>query len=205
LTTFGALGNIGHTLFYMHCAASHNQDLDRQMSPESKDPEDRLAEYMPLVYDHLRKLAANRLRQERDNHTLRPTALVNEVYLKFQRQCSLDVQSRTHFLAMAATAMRQVLVDHARQRNSLKRGAGALQITLDELVAFSDDKAQDVFDLHRALQKLETHDPQEARIVEMRFFAGLTEVEIAREMDISGRTVREKWTHARAWLRRELA
>ena len=174
------------------------------MSPDSEAPKDRIARYMPLVYDHLRKLAASRLRQERSNHTLQPTDLVNEIYLKFQRQRVMDIQGRTHFLALAATAMRQVLVDHARHRNSQKRGGGALQVTFDESIAFTDGKAQNVLDLHRALEKLSTLDVQEARIVELRFFAGLTEIEIARELDVPEHTVREQWAHARAWLRREL-
>ncbi|MBK9305041.1 MAG: hypothetical protein IPM94_14520 [bacterium] len=95
------------------------------MSPEAANPHGRLNEFMPLVYRQLRELAARRLKHERPNHTLRPTALVNEVYLKFEKQQALDIKGRTHFLAMAATAMRQVLVDHARSRNSQKRGGGA--------------------------------------------------------------------------------
>ena len=166
---------------------------------------DRLAEYMPMVYAHLRKLAESRLRRERGDHTLQPTALVNEVYLKFGRQRDLDIQGRTHFLALSATAMRQVLVDHARQRNSIKRGGHALMLTLDESAIMDDGRAQDLLDLHRALEKLSELDPLEGSIVEMRFFAGLTEVEIARELDISERTVRNQWSHAKAWLRRELA
>jgi RNA polymerase sigma factor (TIGR02999 family) len=166
---------------------------------------DRLAEYMPLVYAHLRKLAESRLKRERGDHTLQPTALVNEVYLKFDRQNGLDIQGRTHFLALSATAMRQVLVDHARQRNAIKRGGEALMVTLDESSIMDDGRAQDMLDLHRALEKLAELDPQEARIVEMRFFAGLTEVEIARELDISERTVRNQWSHAKAWLRHELS
>jgi RNA polymerase sigma factor (TIGR02999 family) len=175
------------------------------MLPEPATPGDRLAEYMPVVYSHLRQLAERRLKSERCNHTLQPTALVNEVYLKFEKQQALDIQGRTHFLALAATAMRQVLVDHARNRNSQKRGGGALLITLDESAAIDEVNAQDMLDLHRALDKLAVLDPLEARVVEMRFFAGLTEVEIARELGISERWVREQWTHAKAWLRKELA
>lgn len=169
------------------------------------EPGDRLAEYMPLVYAHLRKLAESRLRRERGAHTLQPTDLVNEVYLKFDRQDKLDINGRTHFLALSATAMRQVLVDHARRRNSRKRGGEALMVTLDESSIMDDGRAQDMLDLHRALEKLAELDPVEARIVEMRFFAGLTEVEIARELNISERTVRNQWIHAKAWLRHELA
>lgn len=164
-----------------------------------------LAQYMPLVYEQLRELAARRLRQERSGHTLQPTALVNEVYLKFQRQQALEVQGRTHFLAMAASALRQVLVDHARAHNTHKRGGGALLVTLDESAAIGERQEQDLLDLHRALEKLQALDPLEARVVELRFFAGLTEVETARELDRSERWVRDQWTHAKAWLRRELS
>lgn len=175
------------------------------MTDRPSEPGDRLAEYMPLVYGHLRKLAESRLRHERGNHTLQPTALVNEVYLKFDRQNKLDIQGRTHFLALSATAMRQVLVDHARQRNAKKRGGEALMVTLDETSIIDPGRAQDMLDLHRALEKLAELDAIEARIVEMRFFAGLTELEIARELGVSERTVRDQWSHAKAWLRRELS
>lgn len=175
------------------------------MPDRPSDPGDRLAEYMPLVYGHLRKLAESRLRQERGNHTLQPTALVNEVYLKFERQNKLDIRGRTHFLAMSATAMRQVLVDHARQRKAQKRGGDGVCITLDESTAIDPGRAEDLLDLHRALEKLAELDAVEARIVEMRFFAGLTEVEIARELGVSERTIRGQWSHAKAWLRRELS
>lgn len=172
--------------------------------PRTTTQHDRLAEYMPLVYGHLHQLAERRLRGERSGHTLQPTALVNEVYLKFENQQTLDIQGRTHFLALAATAMRQVLIDHARNRNSQKRGGGALLITLDESAAIEDDQPQDMRDLHRAIDRLAVLDPLEARVVEMRFFAGLTELEVARELGISERWVREQWVHAKAWLRKEL-
>ncbi len=175
------------------------------MTDRPSEAGDRLAEYMPLVYGHLRKLAESRLRRERGNHTLQPTALVNEVYLKFDRQNKLDIQGRTHFLAMSATAMRQVLVDHARHRKAQKRGGDALLVELDESSVIDEGRAQDMLDLHRALEKLSELDEMESRIVEMRFFAGLTEVEIARELKVSERTVRDQWSHAKAWLRRELA
>lgn len=175
------------------------------MQPKPLPHPDPLAEYMPLVYGHLRKLAARRMRGERSNHTLQPTALVNEVYLKFEKQQVFDVQGRTHFLALAATAMRQVLIDHARGRNAEKRGGDALFITLDESAAIAGSGEHDMLDLHRALDKLAILDPLEARVVEMRFFAGLTEEDIGRELGVSERWVREIWAHARAWLRRELA
>lgn len=166
---------------------------------------DRLAEFMSLAHGQLLRLAENRLRCEHGAHPLQPAALVNEVYLKFDRQNGMDIQSRIHFLALSAMAMRHVLVDHARQRKALKRGGEALMVTLDEAAIADDGRGQDMLDLHRALEKLAQLDPTEASIVEMRFFAGLTEVEIARELKISERTVRNQWSHAKAWLRRELA
>ena len=175
------------------------------MTDRPYDHRNQCAEYMPLVYAQLCKLAEKHLRRERGDHTLHPAALVNEVYLKFDRQHDLDIKGRTHFLALSSKAMRQVLVDHARQRKTLKRGGDALMVTLDEAAIMDDGRAQDVLDLHRALEKLAELDPLEASIVEMRFFAGLTEVEIARELDLSERTVRNQWNHAKAWLRSELA
>lgn len=167
--------------------------------------DERLGALMPLVYDQLRRLAARRLREERADHTLQPTALVNEVYLKFAQQQRLEAGGRTHFLALASTAMRQVLVDHARRKRSAKRGGGALMVTLDEASAVAEGPEQDVLALNEALERLAQVDPQEARIVEMSFFGGMTQVEIARAFDRSERWVRDQLTHAKAWLRRELA
>ncbi len=167
--------------------------------------DERLAELMPLVYDQLRRLAARRLREERADHTLQPTALVNEVYLKFAQQQRLAVEGRTHFLALASTAMRQVLVDHARRKRSAKRGGGALMVTLDEASAMAGGPEQDVLALHEALEALAQLDPQAARMVEMSYFGGMTQVEIARAFDRSERWARDQLAHAKAWLRRELA
>jgi RNA polymerase sigma factor (TIGR02999 family) len=160
---------------------------------------------MPQVYEELRRIAARYLKQERTNHTLQPTALVNEVFLKFDRQARLDVVGRTHFVALAATAMRQILIDYAKRKKSAKRGGGALVITLDEAASLSEANSEAILDLEAALEKLERLDPTEARIVELKFFGGLTEAEIASELGMSDRWVRDQWAHARAWLRRELA
>jgi RNA polymerase sigma factor (TIGR02999 family) len=160
---------------------------------------------MPLVYDQLRKLAARRMRGQRGIRTLQPTALVNEVYLKLHRHPSLAIQDRTHFMALAATAMRQVLVDQARRRSSQKRGGGVLLVSLDHLPGVGDKETQNFLDIHRAIDELNVLDPIAAQIVELRYFAGLTEVEIAKELGYSERWVRQRWTHARAWLRNKLA
>ena len=164
-------------------------------------PIDRL---LPVVYDEVRAVAASYLKQERADHTLQPTALVHEAYLKLQRGGSAPA-GRVHLLALAASAMRQILVDHARARGTQKRGGGWERITVDSAVAFSADGVEDVLAVHQALARLATIDPRGAHVVEMRFFGGLTEAEIAEELGISERWVREQWSHARAWLRRELA
>lgn len=178
------------------------------MRDRPDDPGDLLAGYMPQVHDRLHELAESLLLGESGSHRLDPAALVNEVYLKFDRQLELDIKGRGHFLALAATAMRQVLVDQARHHHRQKRGGHVLRLSLDELLDTTqlgdDGRAQDVLDLHLALEKLAEQDPMQARIVEMRFFAGLTEVEIARELAVSERTVRNRWAHARDWLRKEL-
>jgi RNA polymerase sigma factor (TIGR02999 family) len=168
-------------------------------NPPPADPND----LMPVVYHELRGLAAGYLRRERTDHTLQPTALVHEAYLKL---CARGVVTggRTHFLALAATAMRQILVDHARAKTASKRGGGWKKVTVSEAVSLSDGPAQDVLAVNDALVKLTALDPIAGKIVEMRFFAGLTEIEIAGELGISDRWVREQWRHARAWLRHEM-
>lgn len=170
-----------------------------------KDPRRVVARLLPEVYEELRSLAAHYLRQERSDHTLQPTALVHEAFLKLSRQSRLDVNDRMHFLALAAGAMRQVLVDHARAHLAAKRGGGWQRITVDESVAVSEGGIEDLIALDDTLKRLAEVDEPAARIVEMRFFAGLTEVEIAVAMGMSERWVRSQWAFARAWLRREMA
>jgi RNA polymerase sigma factor (TIGR02999 family) len=177
----------------------------RMDSQPNRLTSERLDELMPLVYEQLRKLAARGLKRERPDHALQPTALVNEVYLKFRQQRRLDVHGRTHFLAVAAVAMRQILVDHARARMAAKRGGDAVRVTLDEATQLPSREAQDVLALDAALAKLAELDAQEAQIVELSFFGGLTQVEIANQLGVSERHVRGQWLHAQAWLRRELA
>lgn len=168
------------------------------------DPRRVVAHLLPEVYEELRSLAAHYLRQERVDHTLQPTALVHEAFLKLSRQSRLDVNDRTHFLAIAAGAMRQVLVDHARAHLAAKRGGGWQRITVDESVAVSAGGIEDLLILDDTLRRLAELDEPAARIVEMRFFAGLTEAEIAQAMGMSERWVRGQWAFARAWLRREM-
>jgi len=160
---------------------------------------------MPLVYDEFKALAAKHLRNERGGHTLQPTALVHEAYLKLIDQTRVDWQGRTHFFAVGAQAMRRILVDHARQRRRQKRGGGAGRITLDEAVALAPERAEEILELDEALKRLSELDPRQGQIVEMRFFGGMSVEEVANVLGVSKRTVEGDWTMARAWLMRELS
>jgi len=163
-------------------------------------PEGLLAE----LYEELRALAAHHLRGERAGHTLQPTALVHEVYLRMQGKKGLEVTQRTHFMAIASIAMRRVLVDHARARAAQKRGGGVTHVSVGPASAITEDRTEDVLAVDAALTKLAKVDPQAERVVEMRFYAGMTEEEIAEVLNVSDRSVRKQWSFARAWLRREL-
>jgi RNA polymerase sigma factor (TIGR02999 family) len=160
----------------------------------SQDP----ASLMPQVYDELRRLAANYLRRERPGQTLQATALVHEAFLRLSKEKNQPWKNRTHFLAIAALSMRQILVQRARARDAEKRGGGAEKISLDESVMADHTPATtggvDVLAL----------DPQQARIVELRYFGGMTVEEVAESLDISPATVKRHWTVARAWLHKEL-
>src|SRR5258705_11662710 len=158
---------------------------------------------IPLVYDQLRRIARNRLRGERAGHTLETTALINEAYLKLVEQ-SVSWQSRAHFFGIAARLMRQLLVDYARARQRLKRGGDLQQISLTDAAGIAQDKAVDLLALDDALEILTEADPQSSRIVELRFFGGLTIEETAQVMGISTPTVERGWRAARAWLQTEL-
>ena len=158
----------------------------------------------PMVYEHLRKLAQNQLRQERKDHTLNATALVHEAYLKLVDQHEVSWQNRVHFYALAATAMRRILIDYARRRKAGKRGGDQVQITLNEEIMSSDTKTDRLIELDEALNRLETVHPRQCKVVELRFFAGLKEDEIAESMNVSVATVKRDWRLARAWLAREL-
>jgi RNA polymerase sigma factor (TIGR02999 family) len=166
-----------------------------------------VAELMPLVYDELRRLAAGYLRRERPGQTLQPTALVNEAFVRLSQERGKPFQNRTHFLAIAALSMRQILVQRARARHAEKRGGGAERITLDESIARAPQPSEagvDVLALDEALTRLAALDPQQANIVELRYFGGLTIEEAAEALEISPATVKRQWTLARAWLQREL-
>jgi RNA polymerase sigma factor (TIGR02999 family) len=161
-------------------------------------------EVLPWMYDQLRRLAAAQLARERPEHTLTPTALVHEAYLRLVGDTHLDHKDRAYVLAAAANAMRRVLVDHARGRGAAKRGQGWQRITLDEALA-EDRREIEFLDLNRALDKLATLDERGARIIDLRFFGGLTLDETAEVLGVSRRTIASDWAMARSWLSRELA
>jgi len=166
--------------------------------------EEALGRIVPLVQAELRHIAGRCLRNERAGHSLQATALVNEAYLRLIDAQRVNWQNRTHFLAMSARLMRRVLVDHARSKGADKRGGERVKVTLSEAVDRADDIDADVVALNDALERLEKLDPRKGRIVEFRFFAGLTVEETAAVLEVSSQTVARDWTFAKAWLRREL-
>ena len=159
---------------------------------------------MPLVYDELRRLAHHYLRQERNDHTLQSTALVHEAYLRLAGQNPPQWQNRAHFFGIAAHIMRQILVEYARGRSAAKRGGSACRRTLDEAVALPQQMDVDVVELDKALTGLAELDAQQSRIVELRFFAGLTIEDTSEVLGISPATVKRDWVTARAWLYRAM-
>jgi RNA polymerase sigma factor (TIGR02999 family) len=159
---------------------------------------------IPLVYQELRRIAQHHLRQERPDHTLQGTALVHEAYLRLMKQGPADIENRAHFLAVASQLMRQILVDHARAHRAAKRGGG-LKLELQEGMAFQKAQDLDLIALDHALNELARLDPQQSRIVEMRFFGGLSIEDTAEVIGVSRTTVKREWATARAWLLREMS
>jgi RNA polymerase sigma factor (TIGR02999 family) len=164
-----------------------------------------LEKLLPLVYGELRRIAARQLRRERLNHTLQPTALVHEVYLKLVDQHRIEWQNRAQFFGVAAQLIRRILVDHARSRRTVKRGAGALTVTLDDAVSEPARRDIDLVKLDDALLSLATKDEQQSRVVELRFFGGLSIEETAEVLRISPSTVKRDWVAAKAWLYRDMS
>jgi RNA polymerase sigma-70 factor (ECF subfamily) len=162
-------------------------------------------ELVPLVYDELHRMAAAFLRRESPAHTLQPTALVHEAFLRLVDQTRVQWKGRAHFMAIAAETMRRILVDHARARLREKRGGGRLRVTLQADLALSPERDEDVLALHDALERLAQLDARQARLVELRFFGGLDMAEVAEVLGVSKRTVESDWTMVRAWLKRELS
>ena len=165
-------------------------------------------EMLPTMYGELRRVARRYLGRERRNHTLQPTALVHEAWLRLQNERGGPWQGRTHGLALGAQAMRRLLVDHGRHQKRQKRGGGAQPIALDDLLKAAATQAvpvEDLLTLEAALTKLEEIDPRAAQVISLRFFSGMSSPEVAEHLGVSVRTVEGDWAHARAWLRRELA
>ena len=163
-----------------------------------------LTELTPLVYEELRRLAHRYMEGQRADHTLQTTALVNEAYLRLADQTNPNWQNRAHFFAVAARAMRQILVSYARSQRSQKRGGGGTRIELDEAAIISPEQSKEIVDLHEALERLSTLDSRKAQVVELKFFGGLNYDEIGEVLKVARVTVRRDWEFARLWLYTEL-
>src|SRR5881394_2097157 len=163
-----------------------------------------VVELTPLVYEELRRLAHHYMEGQRPEHTLQTTALVNEAYLRLADQTNSNWKSRAHFFALAARAMRQILVSYARSNRAQKRGGGAVRIQLDEAAILSPEQSKEIVDLHEALGRLESVDSRKARVVELKYFGGLNYDEIAEVLKISRITARRDWEFAKVWLYTEL-
>jgi RNA polymerase sigma factor (TIGR02999 family) len=175
------------------------------MSPKDSDPANEL---FPMMYGELRRVARRYLDRERRNHTLQPTALVHEAWVRLRNDRGGEWHGRTHGLALGAQAMRRVLIDHGRHQKREKRGGGNRPVALDALLNAAATGAvpvEDLLTLEAALTRLETVDPRAAQVVSLRFFSGMSSPEVAEHLGVSVRTVEGDWTHARAWLKRELA
>jgi RNA polymerase sigma factor (TIGR02999 family) len=166
----------------------------------SKGDDAALAELTPLIYDELRRLAHHYMKGERPDHTLQTTALVNEAYLRLADQTNPNWQSRAHFFAVAARAMRRILVSYARSNRAQKRGGGGARVELDEAAIMSPEQSNEIVDVHEALERLGTLDSRKARVVELKYFGGLNYDEMAEVLKISPVTVRRDWRFAKAWL-----
>jgi RNA polymerase sigma-70 factor (ECF subfamily) len=175
--------------------------LLRKVRNGDREAESRL---VGKVYDNLHRMAAHFMRRERFDHTLRPTALVHEAYLRLVQNRQHEWADRAHFFAVAASVMRRILVDHARRRHAGKRGGHMQRIELSEPLAYIEEKAEEMLALDQALSRLAERDARMGRIVEMRFFGGMTDEEIAGILGIGVRTVKRDWSVARAWLRAEI-
>lgn len=175
--------------------------LLKQLSAGDHDAVDQL---VPVLYNELRKLAAYYLRQERSNHTLQATALVHEAYLRLIDQRAVEWQNRSHFFAVAAQVMRRILLDYARSHQAVKRGGPSPKISLDDAMVYCEEQAAQLVALDELLTRLSSMDPQQGRIVELRFFGGMSVEETAELLGISPRTVKRDWAMAKLWFAREL-
>jgi RNA polymerase sigma factor (TIGR02999 family) len=188
-------------------ATPDRRDVTELVAKASTGDQDAVSSVFAIVYDELRRVAASALRRERPDHTLQPTALVHEAYLRLADEPGAWWENRAHFLAIASTAMRRILVEHARGRNAQKRGRGQPRLSIDDVDPAAADhvEAIDLVILDSALARLSELDARQARIVELRFFGGLTVEETAIVIGASPRTVKREWQMSRAWLKREMA
>jgi RNA polymerase sigma factor (TIGR02999 family) len=184
--------------------AGTSTEINRLLANWKGGDRDARDALIPLLYDELRRIARRHLRHERPDHTLQSAALVNEAYLRLAGQKPPQWQNRAHFFGVAAQMMRHILVDHARNRRAAKRGAGAPRLSLDLEIASPQKSDVDIVALDDALNKLADLDPQQSRLIELRFFGGLSLEETAIVLGISPRSVERAWTAARAWLRLEM-
>jgi RNA polymerase sigma factor, sigma-70 family/RNA polymerase sigma factor, TIGR02999 family len=180
------------------------REVTRLLADWSHGDRAALEKLTPLVYEELRRLAHHYMEGQRRNHTLQTTALVNEAYLRLADQRRPNLTNRSHFLAVAAKAMRQILVDHAKASQRQKRGAGASKVELDKAALVSPEQTRAILDLNEALERLATIDSRKAQVVELRYFGGLKQDEIAEVLKVSIVTVRRDWVFAKAWLYSEL-
>jgi RNA polymerase sigma factor (TIGR02999 family) len=180
------------------------QEVTQLLGDWSGGDEGALEKLIPLVQPELHRLAHYYMRRERAGHTLQTTALLNEAYLQLTDKTQPQWQNRTHFMAVAAQLMRRIMVDHARARHALKRGAGAIRVTLDETALVTEERAEELLALDEALEKLAEFDRRRREIVEMRYFGGLTIEEIAEVLKVHPNTVMRDWKAAKAWLYAEL-
>ena len=190
---------------HMTTPSASQQEVTQLLADWSDGDEGALDKLIPLVQPELHRLAHHYMRRERTGHTLQTTALLNEAYLQLVDDSTRNWQNRTHFMAAAAQLMRRIMVDHARERCSLKRGGGALRVTLDDTALVTEKRSEELLALDEALERLTAEDPRKSRIVELRYFGGLTEEETAAFLKLSDRTVRREWRMARTWLYRALS
>ena len=184
--------------------APQADDVTSLLVASSKGDQEALNQLLPLVYDELRRLADRYLHRERSDHTLQATALVHEAYLRLIDQ-RVSWANRAHFFGVAAEMMRRILIDHARSRQAAKRGSGGIKISLDDVLDLTDERAADLIALDDALKALAEFDPQKAKVVELRFFGGLSIEETAAVMGLGTATITRQWRLAKAWLYHELS
>ena len=189
---------------FMDSPATSPQRVTQLLAHWSQGDDGALGELTPLVYEELHRLAHHHMSRGHPDHTLQTTALVNEAYLRLAGQTSPNFTNRSHFFAVAAQAMRQILVNYAKASQSQKRGGGAIKVELDEAAIVSPEQSKAIVDLHEAIERLGALDSRKAQVVELKYFGGLNHDEIAEVMKISSVTVRRDWVFAKAWLYDEL-